>query len=91
MAGRAGPTRASGLTDFWTELWSVRAGRSRTYCGVARTEDGFAVDVFRDDTCIASGEYATREMAVRAALARERDFRGSRTARHREQRKSSNG
>jgi hypothetical protein len=76
------------MADFWTELWSVRAGRSRTYCGVARTEDGFAVDVFRDDTCIASEEHATRELAVRAALARERRYRPSRSQRPREVRKT---
>jgi len=72
------------MADTWTELWSVRAGRSRTYCGVARTEEGFAVDVFRDDTCIDTEEHATRELAVRAALARERDFRKWGSVRRRE-------
>jgi hypothetical protein len=76
------------MADSWTELWSIRAGRSRTYCGVARTADGFAVDVFRDDMCIASEEHATREKAVRAALARERDFQIWGTVRPREHRKS---
>lgn len=76
------------MADSWTELWSVRAGRSRTYCGVARTDDGFAVDVFRDDTCIASEEHATREMAVRAALARERRYRPAAPSRAREWRKA---
>jgi hypothetical protein len=74
------------MTESWTELWSVRTGRSRTYCGVARTEDGFVVGVFRDDTRIASEEHATRERAVRAALARERDFRKPGTIRAREPR-----
>ncbi len=74
------------MVETWTELWSVRTGRSRTYCGVARTADGFVVYVFRDDTRIASEEHATRERAVRAALARERDFRKSETIRAHEPR-----
>ena len=62
------------MADSWTELWSIGAGRSRIYCGIARTEEGFAVDVFHGDWCIDSEVHATRATAVRAALARERQY-----------------
>jgi hypothetical protein len=62
------------MPDSWTELWSFGVGRSRIYCGIARTEEGFAVDVFCGDWCIESEPHRTRAVAVRAALARERRY-----------------
>lgn len=53
--------------ESWTEVWSAGHGRSRSYCGIARTEDGFAVDVFHGDTCVASSTYESWDEAERAA------------------------
>ena len=52
--------------DWWREIWSVGEGRMRLYCGIARTTDGYAVDVFRGDTCVESETFQTR---VEAAFA----------------------
>lgn len=62
----------SGMNEWWTEIWSVGRGANRLYCGVALTEEGFAVDVFRGDTCLDSWIFETREAAVKAAAAQER-------------------
>lgn len=51
----------------WTEIWSTGHGRERAYCGIADTDDGFAVDVFQGDTCVASSMFAERAEAERAA------------------------
>jgi hypothetical protein len=51
----------------WTEVWSAGHGRSRSYCGIAHTEEGFAVDVFHGDTCVASANFDTQEEAEQAA------------------------
>jgi hypothetical protein len=40
----------------------------RTYCGIAETQDGYAVDVFQGDTCLEAADYATFEEAREAAL-----------------------
>ena len=59
--------------ESWTEIWSEGHGRSRSYCGIAGTEDGFAVDLFRGDTCLSSSTYGTWQEAEQAAEAlRER-------------------
>lgn len=42
------------------------ADLSQLYCGIARTEEGYAVDVFCGDTCVDSLVYATRADARRA-------------------------
>jgi hypothetical protein len=55
------------MIEWWTEMWSFGQGRSRVYCGVAETDEGFAVDVFYGDTCLESFEKPTRGEAVRAA------------------------
>ncbi|HSC25808.1 MAG TPA: hypothetical protein VLD67_00955 [Vicinamibacterales bacterium] len=55
------------MIESWTELWSSGHGPSRTYCGIARTEEGFAVDVFKGDSCIASEIYGSQSDAQRAA------------------------
>jgi hypothetical protein len=71
------PLRPEGGTDmarWWTELWSLGAGPSRIYCGIAQTVEGFAVDVFYGDTCIDSEVYPTRASATRAAQARKRHY-----------------
>jgi hypothetical protein len=61
----------NGTNGWWTEIWSLGRGANRLYCGIARTEDGFAVDVFRGDTCVDSWIFETREAAVKAAAAQE--------------------
>lgn len=63
------------MVRWWTEIWSVGVGLSRRYCGVARTEEGYAVDLFEGDTCLESEVYATRKEAVRRALAMEPGYR----------------
>lgn len=55
--------------DWWTEVWSINDGTGRIYGGIANTPDGFAVDVFENDTCVESDNFLTREEAERAALA----------------------
>jgi hypothetical protein len=55
------------MADWWAEEWSVGTASSRVYCGIARTEEGYAVDVFRGDTCIDSFVFNTRTDARRAA------------------------
>ena len=55
------------MLDWWTEQWSIGEGPSRAYCGIARTEEGYAVDVFRGYTCVDSFPYANRREAVAAA------------------------
>jgi hypothetical protein len=62
------------MSGWWTPIWSFGTGAHRIYCGIARTEEGFAVDVFRGDTCIESRVYATRPEALTGAAAFEREF-----------------
>ena len=62
------------MSSEWKEMWSVDTGGSRNSCGIAQTEDGFAVDVLRGDTCIASEIYSTLAEAERAAAACKRRF-----------------
>jgi hypothetical protein len=57
------------MANWWTEIWSHGAGQSRKYCGVARTEEGYAVDLFEGDTCLGSEVFATRKEAVQRAVA----------------------
>ena len=60
-------------SDWWREVWSVGDGGSRTYCGIARTPEGFAVDVFEGDNCIESESFETRlEAAYAVDLFRRR-------------------
>lgn len=60
----------------WTEMWTFGNGATRVYCGVARTEDGFAVDLFCGDVCVDSWIFGTRQAAVKAALDLERQHSG---------------
>ena len=53
----------------WTEVWSAGRGKDRSYCGIAETEEGFAVDVFHGDTCVDSSIHPNRKDAERAAQA----------------------
>ena len=62
------------MSRWWTETWSVGLGTDRLYCGIARTEEGFAVDVFHRDTCIDSVVCATRKDALKTAAAMERRY-----------------
>jgi hypothetical protein len=55
------------MARWWTEIWTRGTGRTRTYCGIARTPEGFAVDVFHGDTCLESAVYRDRDTASRAA------------------------
>lgn len=54
--------------ESWTEIWSSGYGRDRSYCGIAETEDGFAVDVFEGDTCVASVIFTSHDDAHQAAI-----------------------
>lgn len=54
--------------EQWTELWSSGYGRDRAYCGIAETEDGFAVDMFEGDTCVASALFNSYTDAEDAAM-----------------------
>ena len=54
------------MNDAWREVWSVGTGRSRLYCGIAKTVDGYAVDVFEGDTCVESATFLTRLEAAHA-------------------------
>lgn len=53
-------------SDWWREIWSVGDGASRRYCGIARTPDGYAVDVFVGDQCLESETFETRIEAAYA-------------------------
>lgn len=53
-------------SDWWREVWSVGEGRNRAYCGIARTPDGYAVDVFDGDTCVESEIFSSRLEAAYA-------------------------
>jgi hypothetical protein len=74
------------MTGAWTEIWSFGRGSARTYCGIARTEEGFAVDVFHGFTCLETTTHATYEDArveAKTARTRYRSVTGaSRKARH---------
>ena len=60
-------------TEWWREVWSVGDGPSRTYCGIARTPEGYAVDVFEGDDCIESESFDSRlEAAYAVDLFRRR-------------------
>lgn len=58
-----------GWEESWTEIWSTGHGRDRSYCGIAATEEGYAVDVFQGDTCVASSTFERQSDAERAAHA----------------------
>lgn len=60
-------TMATRWEEAWVEIWSAGHGRERSYCGIAETDEGFAVDVFQGDTCVASSTFASRADAERAA------------------------
>lgn len=62
------------MASAWNEVWSVGKGRNRHYCGIARTEDGYAVDMMHGDTCLASETYLTLQQAERAADANRRRY-----------------
>jgi hypothetical protein len=68
------------MRNWWTELWSIGEGPARTYCGIARTPDGFALDVLRGDTCLASTLHETWSEAEREASAMKRRYRRRRSA-----------
>jgi hypothetical protein len=54
-----------------TVIWTLGSGASRLSCGVGRTGEGFVVDLRRGDECLKTELFATREAAVRRALALE--------------------
>lgn len=60
-------TMATRWEELWVEIWSTGHGRERSYCGIAETDEGFAVDVFQGDTCVASSTFESRADAERAA------------------------
>ena len=62
------------MKDWWREVWSVGQGQTRKYCGIAKTEDGYAVDVFEGDTCLESVSFVTRLEAAYAVDAFRRSY-----------------
>jgi hypothetical protein len=64
----------NGMNGWWTQIWSLGTGANRIYCGIARTEEGFAVDLFQGDTCVDSLVFENRTAAVKAAAAFERRY-----------------
>ena len=54
------------MARSWNEVWSFGAGPGRMYCGISRTAEGYAVDLFCGDTCLDSFNYDTRVDAARA-------------------------
>ena len=54
------------MARSWNEVWSFGAGPGRMYCGISRTAEGYAVDLFCGDTCVDSFNYDTRVDASRA-------------------------
>jgi hypothetical protein len=70
------------MRNWWTEMWSIGEGPDRTYCGIARTPDGFALDVFRGDTCLASTLHESWSQAEREASTLKRRHRRRRPAAH---------
>lgn len=63
-------------TEWWREVWSVGDGSSRTYCGIARTPEGYAVDVFEGDDCIESETFESRLEAAYAVDQFRRRYAG---------------
>ena len=55
------------MVKWWKEVWTAGEGAGRTYCGIARTVEGYAVDLFRGDSCIASELHETCDESERAA------------------------
>jgi hypothetical protein len=55
------------MVNWWTEEWSFGSGASRVSCGISHTEEGYAVEVFRGDTCMESFVYTSRAEALQVA------------------------
>ncbi len=55
------------MVNWWAEEWSLGTGPARISCGIARTDEGYAVDVFKGDTCVESFLYRSRSEALQAA------------------------
>ena len=69
------------MVNWWAEEWSFGSGRSRVSCGISRTEEGYAVQVFRGDSCVESFVYPSRAEAAEVAHALKLHFQvGSRSA-----------
>ena len=66
------------MAKWWAEEWAIGSGRSRVFCGIARTEEGYAVDVFRGDTCLESYDYRSRVKALEAAYLLKVQYRHGR-------------
>ena len=76
------------MTGWWAEEWSFGAGRTRMYCGITRTDEGYAVDVFRGDPCVDSFVYDNLTEARKIAQGLKLQYRNrlmppEQTARHR--------
>jgi len=66
------------VNGWWTEAWSFGSGRSRMYCGISRTDEGYAVDVFSGDTCVDSVPCRTRADAARITQELKRAYQSGR-------------
>jgi len=63
------------MAGWWAEEWSFGRGHTRTYCGITRTEEGYAVDVFRGDTCVDTFGYDSLNEARRIAQSLKLQYR----------------
>lgn len=72
--------KEAAVGNWWTEMWSIGEGADRTYCGIARTPEGFALDVFRGDHCLGSTVHGTWREAEHEASALKRRYRRRRSA-----------
>jgi hypothetical protein len=63
------------MSGWWAEEWSFGTGRTRTYCGITRTEEGYAVDVFRGETCMDSFVYGSLSAAKQIAQGLKLQYR----------------
>lgn len=55
------------MIHWWAEEWSFGSGVSRVSCGISKTPEGYAVDLFRGATCVESFVYPSREEAIQVA------------------------
>ena len=67
------------MVNWWAEEWSFGSGPSRLSCGISRTAEGYAVDVFRGDTCVESFVYPDRAEARGAAQALKDQYQHGRS------------
>jgi hypothetical protein len=55
------------MVNWWAEEWSFGSGMSRVSCGISRSDEGYAVELFRGETCVESFVYPSRAEAMQVA------------------------